>query len=102
MPPMPASMLRTKRSWPGTSTKPMRMGSPDGAAQFKVGEADVDRDAAALFLLQTVGIDAGEGPNQGALAVVNVTGSANNDGFHSCQFTEVFVELRSRNWGIAY
>ena len=27
MPPAPASILRTKRSWPGTSTKPMRISS---------------------------------------------------------------------------
>ena len=80
----------------------MRIGSPGRAGQVKVGKADVDGDAAALFLFEAIGIDAGQGAHQGALAVVNVTGRANDYGFHSHQFTQDFMELRSRNWRIAY
>ena len=58
MPPTPASMLRTKRSWPGTSTNPIRMCFPAGAGQVKVGEAEIDGDTAPLLLCQPVGIDA--------------------------------------------
>ena len=35
MPETPASMLRTKRSWPGTSTKPSRRVSPPGSGNSK-------------------------------------------------------------------
>ena len=35
IPPTPASMLRTKRSWPGTSTKPRRIGSPSGPVRSR-------------------------------------------------------------------
>ena len=54
MPLAPASMLCTKRSWPGTSTKP----SDCAARRRQIGEAQVDRDAARLLFLQAVGIDA--------------------------------------------
>ena len=82
MPPTPASMLRTKRSWPGTSTKPRRRVSPSGAGKVQVGEAEVDGDAAALLFLEAVGVDAGEGLDQRGLAVVDVAGGADDDGFH--------------------
>ncbi len=56
MPVAPASMLCTRPSWPGTSTKPMI--SPLGPRP--IGEAQIDRDAARLLLLEPVGIDAGQ------------------------------------------
>jgi hypothetical protein len=63
-------MLRTKRSWPGTSTKPRR-------------EADVDGDAAALLLFEAVSIDAGKGFDQRSFAVIDVPGGADDDRFHT-------------------
>ena len=68
MPPTPASMFLTKRSWPGTSTKPM----PHSGVRSQVREAEVDGDAAALLFLQAVGVDAGERPDERGLAVVDV------------------------------
>ena len=96
MPPTPASMLRTKRSWPGTSTKPMRIGSPAGPVQIEIGKADIDGDAAPLLFFQAIGVDAGERAHQGALAVVDVPGGADDDSLHRQQCTEPFVELLRR------
>src|SRR2546428_3771844 len=42
-------------------------------------EAEVDRHPPALFLLEPVGVDAGEGFDHCALAVVDVTCSANDE-----------------------
>ena len=42
-------------------------------------EAEVDGDAAALFFFQTVGVDAGEGADQRGLAVIDVSGGADDD-----------------------
>src|SRR5208337_3035271 len=58
------------------------------AVEIEVGKADVDGDAAPLFLLQAVGIGAGESANQRALAVVNVACRANDDGLHAQQFIQ--------------
>ena len=80
MPPTPASMLRTKRSWPGTSTKPTRTSS-----SFEESKAEIDGDAAALFFFETVGIRAGERFDERGFAVVDVAGGADDDvlgGFH--------------------
>ena len=52
------------------------------AGKFEVGEADVDGDAAALFFLQAVGVDAGQRLDQRGFAVVDVPGGADDDGFH--------------------
>ena len=43
-------------------------------AQVERGEAQVDRDPALLLGRQTVGVDAGQGADQGRLAVVDVPG----------------------------
>ena len=61
----------------------MRIGSPAGPGQIEVGKADIDGDAAPLLLFQPVGIGAGERAHQGALAVVNVAGGADDDGLHA-------------------
>ena len=45
-------------------------------AEVEAGEADVDGDAAGLFLGQAVAVDAGEGLDERGLAVVDVAGGA--------------------------
>ena len=57
IPPAPASMLRTNRSCPGTSTNETRTLLP-----LRVREAEVDRDAAPLLFGQTVRVDARSAP----------------------------------------
>ena len=82
MPPTPASMLRTKRSWPGDIDEAETQRVAAGRGKFEVREADVDGDAAALFFFEPVGIDAGQGFDQRGLAVIDVPGGADDDGFH--------------------
>ena len=53
IPPTPASMFLTKRSWPGTSMKPTRI-----PAEVQVGETEVNRYSALLLFLQAVGVNA--------------------------------------------
>ena len=48
--------------------------------QLAVGEAEVDRDAALLLLLQPVGIGAGERAHERALPVVDVAGRPDDEG----------------------
>ena len=50
----------------------------DGSGIAEMGKADVDGQAARLLLLQAIGIDAGERLDQGGLAVIDVTGGAEN------------------------
>ena len=45
-----------------------------------IGEAQVNRDAAGLLILQPVASDARQGFDQSRLAVIDVTGEANNHG----------------------
>ena len=45
-------------------------------------EANIDSDAAALFFVEAVGVNAGEGLDQRGLAVINVSGGADDDGVH--------------------
>ncbi|OLD50997.1 MAG: hypothetical protein AUI83_11060 [Armatimonadetes bacterium 13_1_40CM_3_65_7] len=52
---------------------------PPAAGKVKMGEAEVDRHPSALFLLEPVGVDAGEGFDQCALAVVDVTRGADDE-----------------------
>ena len=44
-----------------------------------MGEAQLDGDAARLFLLEPIGIDAGQRLDEGALAVVDVAGGADDE-----------------------
>ena len=78
MPPTPASMFLTKRSWPGTSTKPRR----SSGREFEVREAQVDGDAAALLFFQAVGIDAGQGLDQRRFSMIDVARGSDDDVFH--------------------
>ena len=77
MPPAPASMFRTNRSWPGTSTN-----ATCDVADGRVREPEVDRDAARLFFLQPIGIGAGQRLDERALAVIDVAGRADDERSH--------------------
>ena len=70
MPVAPATIVRTKRSCPGTSTTLERA----ARRQLEPREAELDRDPALALLGQAVGVDAGERLDQRGLAVVDVTG----------------------------
>ena len=48
-----------------------------------MGKADVDGDAAALLFFQAVGVNAGQRLYQRGLAMVDVSGGADDDGLHS-------------------
>ena len=76
MPWAPASMLRTKRSWPGHVDE----GGRDALPELHVGEAQVDRDAAGLLLREPVGVGAGERAHERALAVVDVARRPDDEG----------------------
>ena len=52
----------------------------ESAAELPGGEAELDGDAAALLLGEAVGVDAGEGADEGGLAVVDVAGGADDHG----------------------
>ena len=49
------------------------------AGQLELGKAELDGDAAALFLLQAVRVGAGEGAHEGGLAVVDVACRAEHE-----------------------
>jgi hypothetical protein len=51
----------------------------DGFLLGGMGKAEVDRDAALFLLAQTVGIGAGQGKDQRALPVIDVTGGTDDD-----------------------
>ena len=81
MPPTPASMLRTKRSCPGTSTNPNRTLRHRGR-QFSVGEPEIDGDSSPLLFLQAIGVDPGKRLDQRGFPVIDVPGSPDDDGLH--------------------
>jgi len=68
----------------------MRMGSPAGPDNSRLAKRD-DSDAAPLLLGEAVGIDAGQSPHQGALAVIDMTCGAHDNGLHNLQFTGEFL-----------
>jgi hypothetical protein len=47
-----------------------------------VREADVDGDAAPLFFLEPVGIDAGQRLHQRRLTMIDMPRGTDDDGFH--------------------
>ena len=64
-----------------------------------VRKPEVDRDPACLFLLQTIGIRAGEREDQRALAVIDVTGCAETIDVHVAERasrTGLAIRCRSR------
>src|SRR5690606_30414306 len=51
----------------------------DFAARSRpIGESQIDRDAAGLFLLQAAGIDAGQPHYKGRLTMIDMSGSADD------------------------
>jgi hypothetical protein len=50
------------------------------ARELEVREAQLDRDPALLLLLETVGVDPRQGPDEGRLAVVDVPGRPDDEG----------------------
>ena len=50
--------------------------------QLQIGETEIDRDASFLLLLEPVGMDPGQRLNERALAVVDVSGGAENEVTH--------------------
>ncbi len=93
IPPAPASMLRTNRSCPGTSTKPRRTPST-----FEKREPQIDGDPAALFLFQSVGMGAGQRLDERGLPVVDVSGGTDDDvfGFHRAIGSPMLAEQERR------
>ena len=71
MPVAPATIVRTKRSWPGTST-PTAAG-PRAASGSRSRARSRSRAPAPR---EAVGVDAGQRPDQRGLAVVDVAGGA--------------------------
>ena len=57
-----------------------------GRWQLEVGKSNVNRDAAALLLFETIGVDAGESLNQRGLAVVDMSGGADDYRLHLRQY----------------
>jgi len=55
----------------------------DAPRQFQMGKAQLDGDAAGLLLLESIGIDASQGLDQRGLAVVNMSGRAEDQVFHA-------------------
>ena len=58
---------------------------PDVRSELKVGEADIDGDAAALLFLQAVGVDPGQGFDERGLAVIDVAGRADEKALHAAR-----------------
>jgi hypothetical protein len=48
--------------------------------EVEVREPEIDGDPALLFLLQPIGVGAGEGADERALPVVDVAGGADDEG----------------------
>ena len=91
--PTPASMFFTKRTWPGTSTKPTTW--PDG--KFAEREAEIDGQAARLLLGEAIGIGAGEREHERRLPVVDVTGG--RDHSHSASAERSAAARRASSAG---
>jgi len=63
---------------------PRHVDDPEGAAalQGEGREAQLDRDAALLLLLEAVRVHAGQGLDERGLPVIDVAGGAENDVLH--------------------
>ena len=72
MPVAPATIVRTKRSWPGHVDER----EPAAVGQLERRVAEVDRDPALLLLGQPVGVLPGQRADEPRLAVVDVPGGA--------------------------
>ena len=47
--------------------------------EFQVRKSEINGDAAAFFFFEAIGVGAGQGADERALAVVDVTGGADDD-----------------------
>ena len=56
--------------------------------QWKMRKTDIDRDAAFLFLLEAIGINAGERFYQSGFAVIDVSGSSYDNVRHRSSWTK--------------
>ena len=74
MPVAPATIVRTKRSWPGHVDER----EPPSVRQIERRVAELDRDAARLLLGQPVRVLAGQRAHERRLPVVDVTRSADD------------------------
>ena len=61
--------------------------------ELQVGEAEIDGDAAALFFFEAVGVDAGERFHERGLAVIDVSGGADDDVFHAACYSVKVLAL---------
>ena len=68
MPHAPAAIVCTSFSWPGTSIRP----STSPFVERHVRVAEFDRNAARLFFLQPIGIDARQRAHERRLTVVDM------------------------------
>ena len=91
MPVAPATMLRTKRSWPGTSIER----EPAAVGELERRVAEIDRDPARLLLGQPVGVLPGQRPDEPRLAVVDVSRGAYRER-HARTASRDLVGLRVR------
>ena len=57
-----------------------------GGGKVEMRETDVDGDAAAFFFFEAVGIHASQGFDERCLAMIDVSGGADDDGFHQRQY----------------
>src|SRR6266849_6274068 len=62
-----------------------------GGGEFEVGEADVDGDATPFFFFEAIGVNAGQGFDEGCFAVIDMSGGADDDGFHLRQYRRMSV-----------
>jgi hypothetical protein len=60
----------------GAQKKQVKAQELESLAKVEEGKAQINRDTAFLFLLQTVGVNIGEGFDETGLAVVNVASGA--------------------------
>jgi hypothetical protein len=54
-----------------------------GGGEFEVSKTDIDRNATPLFFFEAVGIYAGQGFYERSFSVIDVSGGAYDNGFHS-------------------
>src|SRR5204863_264430 len=66
--------------------------------QVEVSEAQVDGDAAGLFLGQAVGVGAGERAHQRALAMIDVAGGGEDVGAVGHQRAERIASISCTSW----
>ena len=94
MPAAPATMFRTNRSWPGTSTTP----EDPAVGEGQRGEAELDGDPPLFFLLEPVGVHAGETFDQRRLAVVHVAGRTHHDMLHARESSRLIRFSQQQIW----